>query len=254
MATCRSARSRAASTKPDPVFLAGEVAFDAGRYTEAINLMAESIRNQPRITKEQRAKVSLCYHKAIAKPREAIRVLNAQIEKYEAKEGCARIVDQFKAVRKEFQTQLRTFCGSIMELIDMTLLPVCEDAQATVFFSKLKADYNRYLCELNPKDESGIARAKAAYEAAMTAVSDELRTSDPVFLGLILNFTVFQYEMLDMKDEAIERADASYNEAIRYLEELDEKEYAESTMILGLMRDNLAIWKEEKEELEADAK
>lgn len=250
MATCRSGRSRLPSSKPDPTFLAAEVAFDAKRFSEAINLMTESVRSQPRITKDQRAKLSQCYHRAIARPREAVRLVNSQLATYEHHAGSGNIVAHFRAVKKDLELEIQTLCNSLIELIDMTLLPVCDDAQATAFFLKLKADYTRYLAELNPSDETGISRTKAAYEAAMNAVGNELRTADPVFLGLVLNFSVFQYEMLDMKDEAIERAESSYSEATRYLDELEEKEYAEATMVLALMRDNIAIWKEEKEELE----
>lgn len=232
-------------------FQAGEVALQAKRYTEAIRLFSEAIKDQPRITKAQRATLSLCYHRAISLPRNSLRTIIYEIEINE-KRDWKEVVEKLSGIRRTLESEISKLCNSFIELIDTSLLSVSDDTESVVFYTKLKGDYYRYLAEMRPEDDTSLMRAKNSYESAMRTVGDEMRISDPVYLGLVLNFAIFQYELLNMKDEAIDRLDGSFNEAVRYLEELEEQDYAEATMILELMRDNISIWREERAE-ESDA-
>lgn len=228
-------------------FQAGEIALKAKRYTEAIRLFSESIKDQPRITRPQRANLSLCYHRAVCIPRNALRIIKCEIEMNE-KRKFSEIVQRFSVIKQTLEMEISKLCTSFIELIDTALLSVSDDAESVVFYTKLKGDYYRYLAEMRPDDDTSLMRAKHSYEAAMRTVGDEIKISDPIYLGLILNFAIFQYELLNMKEEAIDRLDGSFNEAVRYLEELEEHDYAEATMILELMRDNISIWREKRSE------
>lgn len=229
-----------------------QIAFEAKRYDDSIRFFNELIRYNPRLSKTQRELFSNAYKRSINSARNSLLIINEDIISFE-KKGDLETVNQLDEIQKSLKNEITKGCNSILELIDLYLLPVASETQSIVFYNKLKGDYYRYLAELTPTDDTNSNRARASYEMAMKSVGDNIKMADPIYLGLILNFCVFQYEILGMKDEAIDRADVSFNEAVRYLEELDEQEYAESTMILQLLRDNISIWRDEKAEAEPHA-
>ena len=72
-----------------------------------------------------------------------------------------------------------------------------------------------------------------------------LKPTNPVRLGLALNFSVFYYEILGFHDRARHLANTAYDEALAVLDGLAEEHYKDSTVILQLLRDNLQIWAQE---------
>ena len=80
----------------------------------------------------------------------------------------------------------------------------------------------------------------------MEIATAELTKANPAYLGLALNYSVFLYEIIGQKQEAIDLADKSFKEAVDLLDELVEDEYSEATLILQLLKDNVTLWTEEQ--------
>lgn len=234
-------------TEEEVYWCAAQTAFDAKRYNDSIRFFNELIKVQPRLSKTQKELLASAYKKLISSPRDALRIVTEEMSNYLKKQD-SEIVNRLDSIEKSLKSEISKIANNILELIDTKLLVVTTDAQSIVFYNKLRGDYYRYLAEINPTDDTNLSRARASYESAMKSVNDDMKMADPVYLRLVLNYCVFQNELLDMKSEAIDRADATFNEAVRYLDELDENEYAEATIILQLMRDNIAIWREEQNE------
>jgi len=78
--------------------------------------------------------------------------------------------------------------------------------EAKAFFVKMVGDYYRYIAENAKGDqlEQVKNKAKAAYEDANKI---ELPACNPIKLGLALNFSVFNYEVLKDHAKACELAD-----------------------------------------------
>ena len=240
--------SRDVPSEADFLWLFSRAAFEAGRYSEAIRFFKDLINERNRISKEQREMYVSACKRLISPSREAFHIINEEIANLD-KNNDQEVIERLQGIEKNLKDEISKVCNSLLETVDMTLLPAVSDSQSIVYFNKVKGDCYRYLAEIDPSnsDLSGNAqRARSSYEVAMKSANDDMKMADPVYLGLILNFCVFQYEILQMKDEAIDRADASFNEAVKYLDELDEVEYAEATMILQLIKDNISIWKEER--------
>merc|ERR1712232_164644 len=113
-----------------------------------------------------------------------------------------------------------------------------------VFYQKMKADYYRYIAEYTDGDKKKDAanNAKDAYKAAQTEAEKDLAVTHPIRLGLALNFSVFQYEVLGETDEACKMAREAFEQAIAELDNVDESSYKDSTLIMQLLRDNLTLW------------
>ena len=83
--------------------------------------------------------------------------------------------------------------------------------------------------------------ADAAYKHA-SEISENLISTDPIRLGLALNYSVFHYEIRSKPSEACTLAKKAFDEAIVELDSLAEESYKDSTLIMQLLRDNLTLW------------
>lgn len=107
-----------------------------------------------------------------------------------------------------------------------------------------KGDYHRYLAEF----ANGATKKKAAenslsaYKSASDIAVKALPTTNPIRLGLALNFSVFYYEILNSPERACRLAKAAFDDAISELDSLNEVSYKDSTLIMQLLRDNLTLW------------
>jgi len=86
--------------------------------------------------------------------------------------------------------------------------------------------------------EDSLVSYKAASEIAQT----ELPPTHPIRLGLALNFSVFNYEILNSPEKACQLAKTAFDDAIAELDTLSEDSYKDSTLIMQLLRDNLTLW------------
>ena len=121
----------------------------------------------------------------------------------------------------------------------------CTD-EAKAFFVKMVGDYYRYIAE-NAKDaklEEVKQKAKAAYEQANAI---DLAPCNPIKLGLALNFSVFNYEVLKDHAKACELADNALQQALDKIDELEEDDFRDAKSIIELLKENLTLWKEEEE-------
>merc|ERR1712194_362760 len=82
------------------------------------------------------------------------------------------------------------------------------EEESKVFYQKMKADYWRYIAEFSEGDKKSSAAesARAAYEEAAKVAEKGLAVTHPIRLGLALNYSVFQYEVLSNQDEACKMA------------------------------------------------
>ena len=73
-------------------------------------------------------------------------------------------------------------------------------------------------------------------------LAEELPSTNPIRLGIGLNYSVFLYEIEENPEEALELAKKTFAEAIADVEEIEEEHYKDSTVIFSLLRDNLTLW------------
>merc|ERR1712014_209638 len=113
----------------------------------------------------------------------------------------------------------------------------------------MKGDYYRYIAEFTSGDAKTNAAddAKVAYDEATTFAGKGLAVTHPIRLGLALNYSVFQYEVLNNPEEACKMARTAFEDAIAELDNVAEDSYKDSTLTMQLLRDNLTLWTSDQE-------
>merc|ERR1712058_151328 len=142
---------------------------------------------------------------------------------------------------------LNKICGDILKLLDEKLITASSNDESKVFYQKMKADYYRYIAEFSDGDSKSKAaeNARLAYEEAQKVAEKDLAVTHPIRLGLALNYSVFQYEVMNEPEEACKMARSAFEDAIAELDNVAEDSYKDSTLIMQLLRDNLTLWTSE---------
>ena len=83
------------------------------------------------------------------------------------------------------------------------------------------------------------------YSDAMDVAKKSLAETHPTRLGLALNFSVCYFEILKEPDKACNLAKEAFDAAIQSLDNLNDTNYKDSTLIMQLLRDNLTLWTSE---------
>lgn len=230
----------------NPAWRMAKITLKCERYEDSYNFLKEAITTRPKMSRKDIDFISEVCKKYLDTARKALISIDESLET--ASEIVKTAMQDY---RDDLIKKVVTICNDVLNLIDSALLPVNTDIISVIFFNKLKGDYYRYLSEVAQTQDvrDGHAnRSKTAYETSICSIGDELRPSDPLYLRLILNYAVFQYEILELKEEAIEKLDSTFNDAVRYLDDLDANDYKDAAMYLQLYRDNIGIWREARGE------
>ena len=83
-------------------------------------------------------------------------------------------------------------------------------------------------------------------------MAEKLPCTNPIKLGLALNFSVFYYEVKNDAKTACKIASEAFDVAIHQLEKIEDEQYKDSTTILQLLKENIDMWKADLQEQEED--
>lgn len=209
---------------------------------------------------EERNLLSVAYKNSVGSRRTAWRVVSSIESKEENKpkdEKNTKNMTILKEYKMRIEKELEEICKDIIHILDTRLIDASKQstgdvqviAQSQVFYLKMKADYYRYISEYSgERNKEAASLANEAYLAAKEIASKSLETTDPIRLGLALNFSVFYYEVNNDPKKACELAKAAFDEALTDIEGIAEENYKDSTTIMQLIRDNLTLWTSEIDE------
>eukprot|EP01103_Thecamoeba_quadrilineata_P018465 TRINITY_DN7038_c0_g1_i1.p1 TRINITY_DN7038_c0_g1~~TRINITY_DN7038_c0_g1_i1.p1 ORF type:complete len:257 (+),score=85.89 TRINITY_DN7038_c0_g1_i1:89-772(+) len=200
------------------------------------------------LSTEERNLLSVAYKNVVGSRRASLRIISS-IERKEESRGKTDHLNKAREYRKKVEAELKQICDDILELLEKHLIPTSKNAEnyePQVFYYKMKGDYHRYLAESTSgqiRDDAAKSALDAYKEASDIAAKDNhLPPTNPIRLGLALNFSVFYYEIMNSPDSAINLAKTAFDEAIEKLESLPDESYKDSTLIMQLLRDNITLW------------
>jgi len=221
--------------RKDLVFMA-RTAETAERYEDMCNylreLVALSDSKKWDLNVEERNLLSVAYKNVIGVRRASWRTLNSDEHKDNP------LIGEYK---RQVEKEMNDICKDVINLLESVLLKnnVKED-ESRVFYLKMTGDYYRYLAEFMANGHD--IKSSKYYGDAMAIAEKILKPTHPIRLGLALNYSVCQYEILKDKKKASDLARDAFDKAISKLDELDEASYKDSTLIMQLLRDNLTLW------------
>eukprot|EP01063_Lacrimia_lanifica_P006831 TRINITY_DN142_c0_g4_i1.p1 TRINITY_DN142_c0_g4~~TRINITY_DN142_c0_g4_i1.p1 ORF type:complete len:242 (+),score=131.02 TRINITY_DN142_c0_g4_i1:60-785(+) len=225
-------------TREDQIFQA-KLAEQAERYDEMVACMKEVVKDSVKLTQDERNLLSVAYKNSVGIRRASWRILSS-IEQREQQKNTGN-ASKVKEYRELVERELASICEDIIALLESINHSGSDDK---VFFKKMQGDYHRYHVEAT-NNEQHTQSAFEAYKEALATAEKNLPVANPTRLGLVLNLSVFYYEILRKPEEGIELAKTNFDEAVQELENLEEAEYKEATLIMQLIRDNLTLWSEE---------
>ncbi|VDO03531.1 unnamed protein product [Rodentolepis nana] len=228
------------STKRDECVYMAKLCEQCERYDEMVKAMKEVLETGAELTVEERNLLSVAYKNVVGARRSSWRVISSIEQKHE---GDPKTVIA-KKVREEIEKELQATCKEILELLEKTLVPAAKTAESQIFFLKMKGDYHRYVAEFCTNEERKTASENSliAYKQATEVAEKEMPTTNPIRLGLALNFSVFYYEIMNDPNHACELAKKAFEAAVAELDSLPEESYKDATLIMQLLRDNLTLW------------
>jgi len=228
-------------SREDAIYMA-RLAEQAERYDEMSDAMKKVAQLNEELTVEERNLLSVAYKNVVGSRRASLRIISS-IEQKEESRGKEDHLVKAREYRRKVERELTSICNDILDVLDKHLISKSTAAESKVFYFKMKGDYHRYLAE-STSGESRQASAERALEAYKSAseIAQELLPTNPIRLGLALNFSVFYYEIMNSPDNAIQLAKQAFDDAIEKLEHLQDESYKDSTLIMQLLRDNITLW------------
>lgn len=224
-----------------------KLAEQAERYDEMAEFMYDVSQKcaKEELSVEERNLLSVAYKNAVGSRRASWRIVTS-VEQKECSKGNEDNMKRSQRYREQIEGELDKICEKILLLLDRVLIPNAKNGESKVFYHKMKGDYFRYIAEFKADEAKRDAgeNAFAAYTAAMD-VAQSLVVTHPIRLGLALNFSVFQFEVLGNPEEACKMARQAFEDAIAELDNVSEDSYKDSTLIMQLLRDNLTLWTSE---------
>ena len=227
------------------------LAEQCNRFDEMVQFLEDMLKSRDKdFSNDERNLLSIAYKNSVSSRRTALRTIIAY-ETKEKKKETSTFLPFIQEYHKKVQDELNKTCQNILNVIDQTLLKRAEDAEAKVFYSKMKGDYNRYIAEYASDDlKTQVAEdALNAYNEAST-IAKNLGVLNPIALGLALNFSVFYYEVKNDHDTACKIATEAIEKADKELPNIDEDadENRDTVSIVNLLKENLEMWKSENED------
>jgi len=240
---------------------------------------ADNVSDIQPLSQEERNLLSAAFKNVVGSLRQSARQLKEKVETFRRNlenEGDKDVIakHQLNIERAEIYAdmvkgEVIAKCTEVVDLLvncsDKELdkahrrirIPAKSNSKATneeaVFYLKMKGDYYRYMAEVDSekkaKNEAGTLMlfkglAIESYKKAAD-IAGELTETSPIRLGLALNHSVCLYEIMKQPKEAVNVAHNAFNHAIQKLDQLNDQTYKDSTLIMQLLRDNLALWQKD---------
>ncbi|CAG05019.1 unnamed protein product, partial [Tetraodon nigroviridis] len=228
-----------------------KLAEQCERYEDMAAAMKAEIQKNPQLDDEQRNLLSVAYKNVVGARRSSWRVISTIEQKTKDDGEKYAIVKEY---REKIEKELESTCNEVLGLLDEYLIPKATTPESGVFCLKMKGDYHRYLAEVASGDDrkATIDKSKEAYQKALEISIKNMAPTNPIRLGLALNFSVFYYEILNSHEDACKLAKSAFDDAIAELDSLQEDSYKDSMLIMQLLRDNLTLWTSDEPGLETE--
>lgn len=227
------------------------LAQQCSRYEEMFKYLEDLlIKRNKDFSKKERELLAYGYVSYIKSKRKSLHIVMAY-ETKEKKNENSIFISYIQEYRRTLETDLTQSCQKIIYIIDSLLVKKAENNEAKIFYKKLKGDLNRYIAEYAKDElrEKVMRDGLVSYQEAKN-LSKDIPIMNEILLGLILNMSLFYYEVINERKNAIKIADECMIKVDKELPNFDEDNENNKVImaLIGLIKENLENWKIEEEE------
>ena len=224
----------------------------AEKFEDMVKWINKFVQMDPVLSHDERNILSAGYKNVISSKRASWRLLHS-LEKKEEKKHSPNLA-YLQEIKGKVEDEMRRICDEIQDSLDKYLIPNAKDPENKVFYLKLKGDYYRYRAEFTSgqENEQATNQAEKAYKEAYDIAEKHIPISSSTRLGLALNFSVFYYEIRNLKDEACQIAKSAFEESMKILDDLERIKAKDTILIIQLLKENLILWNNEYNEAEGE--
>ena len=154
--------------------------------------------------------------------------------------------------------EIKKYINKGIELIDNFLFKNANSDEVKIMYSKIKGDYFRYIIEITPKkneDEINNLKEKADenYKNGLS-LCNNVSNLNTTKIGLILNYTVFLYEIERDCKNALTIANNAYQTTLKCIndENHDLTLLKDLNKLMNLLKENINKWSENAEKKNND--
>ena len=217
-------------------------------YNDMVKAMNKYIELNPKLSKDERKLLCDAYKNIISDKRNSLHILSNLSQKEDSKQQ--NKTKEISIIKEKIISELITIFQEVHSIIDKYLLPNAQDNESKILYMKLKADFFRYHCEFAEGDEfeeiSGETRN--LYKEALDLAEKDLPLYNEIRLGLVLNYSVFEYDIMDNKNDAYDMASKIYNDIMKILDDVEKKRASENLLLVQMIKENINNWSNEIEE------
>ncbi|OHT15986.1 14-3-3 protein zeta [Tritrichomonas foetus] len=222
-----------------------QISLELSRPKDMIKYINEIVQLKPHLDLNMRILYSQAYHENVSSLRQTIVIIQQFADGAETAEKRKAASDYLAKLRLE----LHDLCLDVIHTTEKILLPHAENAIDEIFYHKLKADYWRYDAEHQTGEvlQASIKEAESDYTKAIEYAEKNLELTNPVRLGLILNYCVFLVDIKGQRKAGREFAQKTLESAQSSLSDADPSTHNDAEICLKLLKDNCESWFEEDE-------
>ena len=217
-------------------------------YPDMVKAINKYIELNPKLSKEENKLLCNAYKNVVSDKRNSLQILLNYAKKEESKP--VNKLHEISIIKEKIISELKEIFKEIHSMLDRYLIPNAQDNESKILYMKLKADYYRYHCEFAEGEEfeEMSNNARKMYKEAFDLAEKELPLYNEVRLGLVLNYSVFEYDIMDNKNEGLEMASKIYNDTMKILDDVEKKRASENLLLIQLIKENINIWSNEIDE------
>eukprot|EP01010_Urceolus_cornutus_P002682 NODE_345_length_1753_cov_511.364437_g280_i0.p2 GENE.NODE_345_length_1753_cov_511.364437_g280_i0~~NODE_345_length_1753_cov_511.364437_g280_i0.p2 ORF type:complete len:216 (-),score=34.84 NODE_345_length_1753_cov_511.364437_g280_i0:1008-1655(-) len=195
---------------------------EEAKFDDMVDCIFNMIKQNPRLTLEERDIFYIAYKNAVGQRREILR--------------------QAPDAAKE--REVINLCSEVLEVLENYLIKEAATSDDKVFYYKIKGDYHRYIVEAN-KSQAHQDKALDSYIMA-SDYARSLPATSPLRLNVALNYGVLLYEILGDRQRGLSVTKVAVEDASpSAVEALPEQEKKETIFVLSLLSDNIRLWEKE---------
>ena len=217
-------------------------------YNDMVKAMNKYIELNPKLSKDERKLLCDAYKNLISDKRNSLHILSNLSQKEDSKQQ--NKTKEISIIKEKIISELITIFQEVHSIIDKYLLPNAQDNESKILYMKLKADFYRYHCEFAEGDEFEEISDKTRnlYKEALDLAEKDLPLYNEIRLGLVLNYSVFEYDIMDNKNDAYDMASKIYNDIMKILDDVEKKRASENLLLVQMIKENINNWSNEIEE------